>query len=488
VLTQAERNYVADTDARVHGDVGGDAKIGLTPSLTLDLTANTDFAQVEVDEQQVNLTRFALFFPEKRPFFLENAGTFAVGTPEETELFFSRRIGIADGRAVPIVAGGRVTGKVAGVTLGLLDIQTDDMHAGVDGIETTLSPRNNYSVFRAIRELPNRSRLGGIVVGRMNIDDTGDHNLSYGVDGRLGIGEALLLDAFAARTSTPDLDGPAYAFSFGGNYNTKDWTAAAAYREVAEDFNPEVGFLNRTEYKFLSARLARKLRFPSVSGWFRELRPHITYREFFDLDGFSATRLIHLDSHFEFANGAFFQLPAINITHEGLKRPFEISDGVVVPTGSYDNVEWGFSYNTNLSAPVSIEGRIDIGGFYSGHRKGTTSTLNVRRGETFTAGLRVSYYDVDLAEGSFHTSVIGLRAAYSFTPSVYLQSLVQYNNQTRNVSTNLRFGWLSTAGTGLFVVFNDIEHDGSLARTGFPVGPQVRALVVKFTRLFDLGR
>ncbi len=483
LLGYGRKDYLAGTRTDFNGDGGVDAKIGVSASLALDLTVNTDFAQVEVDEQQVNLTRFALFFPEKRPFFLENAGTFSVGTPQEVELFFSRSIGIQDGNEVPIAAGGRLTGKAAGLTLGLLDIQTQRVNLG----DRQIAPANNYSTMRVIRELPNRSRVGALVVSRINTGDIDDFNLAYGVDGRLGIGQYLALDGYAARTTTPDLQGPAYALSFGGNYNDANWTVAAVYRELQEGFNPEVGFLSRSDYRFLNGRLVRKLRFPSLP-WFRELRPHITYREFFDLDGFSATRLLHVDSHFEFANGAFFQLPALNFTHEGLKRPFEISRGVIVPPGSYDGVEWGFQFNTNLSAPISLEGRIDIGGFYSGHRKGTNSTLNLRLGETFTAGLRVNYYDVDLLEGSFHTSLIGLRAAYSFTPRLYLQSLLQYNNQTRNFSGNLRLGWLSTAGTGLFIVYNDIEHRGSLGTTQTEPGPLDRTLIIKFSRQFDLGR
>ena len=489
VLGFGRKDYLTRADVAFDGDAGADAKVGVTPSLTLDLTLNTDFAQVEVDEEQVNLTRFALFFPEKRPFFLENAGTFAAGTPQELELFFSRRIGIEGGREVPILAGGRLTGKVGGFTLGLLDIQTRRLE--LDGAAGTpaslLAPPNNFSALRLVRELPNRSRVAALLVNRFNTDDGGDYNITYALDGRLGVGTSLAIDAYGARTVTPGLNGPAYAASVGGNYNDQDWTVAGVYREVQRDFNPEVGFLNRFEYRATNGRLVRKLRFPQYP-WLRELRPHITYREFFDLDGFSANRLLHFDSHFDFANGAFFQLPALNFTHEGLKEPFEISKGVLVAPGSYDNIEWGFQFNTNLSAPVSLEGRIDIGGFYSGQRKGTNSTLNVRLGKTFASGLRVSYYDVDLREGSFHTAVVGLRTSYSFSPRVYLQALVQYNHQTRNYSSNLRFGWLSTAGTGLFVVYNDIEHDRISHIDPLPSGPHDRTLVVKFTRQFDIGR
>src|SRR5213075_522352 len=152
-LTGLDRNYTVAPEARRRGELGGEVKYGVTPSLTLDLTYNTDFAQVEVDEQRTNLTRFPLFFPEKRPFFLENAGSFSAGTPQSVDLFFSRRIGIdTTGHAVPIIGGGRLSGRAAGLTVGALGIVTDE----VPGIQ----PQNAYSVARVTRELPHRSRFG----------------------------------------------------------------------------------------------------------------------------------------------------------------------------------------------------------------------------------------------------------------------------------------------------------------------------------------
>jgi hypothetical protein len=484
VLGAARRDYIGADEVETDAEVGGDAKIGVTPSLTLDLTVNTDFAQVEVDDEQVNLTRFQLFFPEKRPFFLENAGTFSVGTPQEVEIFFSRRIGIDGGAAVPIVGGGRLTGKAAGLTVGLLDIQTADLDA--PGIGVAVDPQN-YSVARVIHELPNRTRIGAIGAARVNTSDSDDRNFTWALDGRVGIGSALTLDAYGALTRTPGTDSGEHAVQLGASWTSRNWQFGGTFREVGEGFNPEVGFLTRSGYRFLTGRILRHIRTPGVE-WFRELRPHMSYREFFDLDGFSETRLIHIDSHFEFANGAFFQLPALNFTREGLKQPFEIVDGIVVPPGTYDNFEWGFAYNSNLSAPLSFDGRIDIGGFYSGRRIGTATTFNARFGETLAGALRLTYYDVNLDEGEFETLLVGLRAAYSFSPRVYLQALLQYNNQSDTFSSNLRFGWLSAAGTGLFVVYNDIENTGTFERTGIRRGAIDRAFIVKFTRLIDFTR
>jgi hypothetical protein len=343
----------------------------------------------------------------------------------------------------------------------------------------------NFSVVRALRELPNRSRVGVMAVNRVNARDGGEYNRTYAVDGRWGVGEEWTFDGYAARTETPGTAPGDYAFGAGASLTSRDWRAGANVREVGAGFDPGAGFLPRSDYRYVSARLQRNYRFPSVP-WFRELRPHVMYNEFFGLDGFTETRLVHIDSHFEFANGAFFQLPGFNLTREGLREPFEISPGVVVPAGTYDNPEWGFEYNTDLSAPVSLDGRITIGGFYSGRRAGTGSTLNVRAGETVAASLRVDYFDVRLPEGDFETLLLRLRAAYSFTPRLYAQALLQYNDMSRSFSSNLRFGWLNTAGTGLFIVVNDLENTGDFERTQLPRGPVERVVLVKFTRQFDL--
>lgn len=460
-------------------DFGVDAKIVTASSLTLDLTYNTDFAQVEVDDEEVNLTRFRLFFPEKRPFFLENAGTFSVGSPQDVELFFSRRIGIHDGRAVPIVGGGRLTGRVGGLTVGLLDLQTEAV-AG-------LAPANNFSVARVMKELPNRTRVGTALVTRLNTDHTGDRNSVFVADGRLGVGEYLTLEGYAAGSSTPGVSGDAVAFATQMTWNSPEWEWNALYRRVGDGFRAEAGFVPRGAHQFWQVRGLRRYRFPAIASWFRELRPHILAREYLSLDGFSETRLVHIDSHFEFSNGAFFQFPALNLTREGLRDPYEISPGIVLPTGTYDNVDFGFAYNSNLGAPLSVQGRVDVGGFYNGFRYGTSSTVNARVSDTFVASLRVAWYDVALDQGDFRTTVVGVRAAYSFTPSVYLQSLLQYNAQSDTFSGNIRFAWLNTAGTGLFLVYNDLRSTASFAERGMPEGPLDRTFVVKFTKMLNLG-
>lgn len=500
VLGDVFRDYtVASPETDVDGKVGGDAKIGLSPSLTLDLTVNTDFAQAEVDDQQINLTRFSLFFPEKRAFFLENAGIFAVGSSRSAELFFSRRIGLTGGQEVPIQGGARLTGRAAGLQIGLLNIQTDELSlrdpdTGV--LEPVASP-SNFGVVRAYRELPNRSRLGAIFVSKLNTSNADDFNLTYGIDGRLGIGQDLTFDGWFGMTTTgleatPEDVGSGfnegeYGVNLDGQYVTRDWQISAGYRQIGDTFNPEVGFLNRRAYRHVSSRVLRHVRTPGVS-WFREFRPHVSWSQFWALDGFSESYLVHVDNHFAFENGAFFQLPGFNFTGEGLREPFEIRPGIVIPAGSYDNYDWEFRANTDRSAPLSLSGGWSYGGFFSGTRFGPNATLAYRLGDMLSASLSVDYFDVDLEEGSFETSVVRLNASYTFTPRLYLQANVQYNDDSENLGTNLRLGWLDTAGTGLFVVYNDTEHLGRFVRTGIPAGPRQRQLVVKYTRLFEFTR
>ncbi|MEE8586112.1 MAG: DUF5916 domain-containing protein, partial [Acidobacteriota bacterium] len=272
-------------DTRRLGEVGGDIKYSLTPALTLDVTYNTDFAQVEVDEQQINLDRFSLFFPEKRPFFLENAGLFSVGRSGDVDLFFSRRIGLDDdGQEVPILAGARLSGKIGGTNVGFLNMQTEEVQGRTQG--------NNFMVGRVSREFGNRSSLGALFVNRQGTGEQApddDYNRTYGFDGRLGLGQYGLISGFAALTDSPDLEGDEYAYQFRAEYNSQAWRLNADYTEVADNFNPEVGFLRRSGYRNPSFLIFRTFRPASSPLGLHELRPHVSWRGFWDFEGFQET-------------------------------------------------------------------------------------------------------------------------------------------------------------------------------------------------------
>jgi hypothetical protein len=493
VLTAASRNFVASREATYPRDVGVDAKYGVTPSLTLDLTLNTDFAQVEVDEQRTNLTRFPLFFPEKRPFFLENAGVFAAGTPQAADLFFTRRIGIdSTGQPVKIRGGGRLTGRVGGTTVGLLQIFTGDNEGVVRA--------QSFTVARALREVGRRSRIGVIGVQRLGIGNRealacagpalcgstlpDDVNRTFGADGRLGFGDQWTFDWWGALTETPGRDGDAAAASVRGTFLTHHWSNSVRLMRIGGDFNPEVGFLSRTAgYRHHEVQVMRIVRRPTWTR-VREWNPHVTWRQYYGLDGFYQSGMLHFDfTEVTLNSGARFG-PEVNFYHEGLQQPFRIGTGVTLPVGSYDYATWGLDWQTNPSAPLSLVMRGDVGQFYNGTRQGGTATLTYRRGASITSSLLVDYNDVRLDQGSFIRSIVGARVAYFFTPRVFVQSLAQFNEQAQAWTANVRFGWLNTAATGLFVVFNDGEQADSFFGWQRPLS---RSLTVKFTRQFGTG-
>jgi hypothetical protein len=453
---------------------GGELKWSVTPSLALDVTVNTDFAQVEVDEQQINLDRFNLFYPEKRPFFLENAGFFTLGTPGELDLFFSRRIGIGPaGEVVPILGGARLSGKLAGFNVGLLDMQTRDI-AGV--------PASNFAAVRVARELPNRSRVGAIFVNREGTSDDApadDHNRTYGADARWGIGRYGAIEGYVAKTSTPGLEGGDRAWNAQASYDAPAWLLSATYTEVGENFNPEVGFLERSGYRKPEGLVMWKHRPKDFIGLL-EVRPHVSYTGYYKPDGFQESGFLHMDSHFEWKSGWEVHT-GVNVTREGVLSGFEIYPGITVPPGTYDNAEVQIVGITNQGAPLSLESRVTIGGFFGGDRVSAVATLRGRLGESFNAYGDYSRNDVSLPEGDFVTNLLKLRLSYSFTPRLYLQALVQWNDVTSNWSTNLRLGWLQTANTGLFVVYNENRDP-----TGGGAGLRDRSFTIKYSRMFDL--
>ena len=469
-LTSTARNYEADERSfNEEADFGGEAKIQITQGLTFDVTANTDFAQVEVDNQQVNLTRFSLLFPEKRPFFLENAGFFTVGA-RGADLFFSRNIGIADGEQVPIRGGARLSGRAGGFNVGLLHIQTNS----VDGTD------NAYSVARVARELPNRSRVGALFIDR-NGEASSDYNRTYAADARVAIGEAVTLSSFVARTETPGLSGNELAYDANAAWASRSWDASVGIREIGENFNPEVGFVPRDGYRSYSTRLRRFVR---PGGFLREIRPHMSFDTFRSRrtgeKGFEESSRLHLDTHWEWPDGMVVFTTA-NWIREGLFEPFEISGtDVVVAPETYDGWEGQVVFNTNRSADLSLNSAFTAGSFLSGNRWNARAGVTLRSGAAFTSSLSLDYNDIDLPEGDFETTLVGLNLGYFFTSRVYLQSLIQYSDQIDRLSANVRFGWLNTAGTGLFIVYNDIRGIDQLD------GPLGRSLILKYTRQFNV--
>jgi len=485
VVGSADRTFASGRPTKTNGEFGIDAKLGLTPSLNVDLSYNTDFAQVEVDNQQINLTRFNVRFPEKRPFFLENAGLFSVGATTgsltssgDLDLFFSRRIGLDDtGNIVPIVGGGRLSGKTHGYNVGLLNMQT---------AQVGLKPGNNFTVARLSRDLRGRSGIGGIFINRSATGDyagADDWNRTWGLDGRLGAGERLTVGAFAARTQTPGLSGRDYAWNMASEYNDGKTLLNFDIGQVGEDFNPEVGFLENTfGYRRWYARFQETMRQEWIRDLgFREFLPHINYTRYDYLDtGEMQNAALHIDNHWDWENGNYIST-ALNGTWEGLRESFEVYPGVVVPAGEVGGLRFTLRENTDRRKPMSVRHQWDVGRFLTGDQNNHLFQVILRQGGRFILDMTWNHQRFTLPQGAFRTNLGNMKVTYNFTPSVFVQSLVQYNDLAQRWSTNLRFHWLETAGTGLFVVYNDTE---SLQG----VGPVNRAFIVKYVKQFDLLR
>jgi hypothetical protein len=476
-LGEARQRAQAGPTTKYFGDVGLDAKYSVTPSLTLDATINTDFAQVEVDEQQINLDRFNLFFPEKRPFFLENAGLFSVGTPGEVEVFFSRRIGIAgDGQEIPIYGGARLSGRAGPVNIGLLNMQTGD---GPNG-----EAPDNFTVARVRQDFVNRSSLGAIVVGRVGTGDRAadnDRNGAFAADGRWGIGETGLVSGYVARTATPGVSQDQYAYQLQARNDTQPLTVSLTYLETGQNFNPEVGFLSRTGgFRKVEGLVFTRLR-PESWSKFQEIRPHTNYRSYWDHSGFWQTGYWHIDSSWELKSAWEFST-GVNLTHEGVVTGFEIYPGVVVPPGNYDHAETQVMIQSNEGAAVSGGVQVQAGGFFGGDRIRLTPQFRVRAGDRFNTEVSWDRNDVNLPWGQFVTNLGRTRVSYSFSPRVFIQGLVQYNDRANVWSSNIRFGWLQQANTGLFVVYTDSQL---IDERGLVTGTADRSLIIKFSQMFD---
>ncbi len=476
VLSESRQRGAQPNGTTTIGNIGGDLKYSMTPSLALDVTINTDFAQVEVDDQQVNLDRFSLFFPEKRPFFLENAGLFSIGISREAEVFFSRRIGIGPGgRPIQIRAGGRLSGRVGqGLDIGVLNIQTE--------AEPGIAPSNNFSVARVRRELPNRSAIGVMFVNRQGTGELAgdrDYNRSYAVDGRLGIGRNAIVSGFVARTETPGRSGDDYAYEVGSSLTLPRLRLTGAYAEVGDNFNPEVGFLSRGGFRKINGTVFTYLR-PANLWKFHEIRPHVVYRSYWNHQGFQETSFLHMDAHWELRSAHEFHT-GVNVTRQGVTQPFEIFPGVLVPPGAYEHVEVQPVFFTNQAAPFSFRVGAFLGGFFGGSRTQWEPSMRLRLGDSFNGEISFSRNDIDLPGGAFSTNLWSSRASYSFTPRLYLQALIQYNDRANIWSSNLRFGWLREANTGLFVVYNDTQ-----GLSGTELLRPDRSLTIKYSRLFNI--
>jgi len=466
-------------------DGGIDAKYSLTSSLTLDATYRTDFAQVEVDQQQVNLTRFNLFFPEKRDFFLENAGIFNFGGGNNFQgggganlvPFFSRTIGLSGGTPIPIVGGARVSGRVGQYETGFLTMKTESFTDG-----SRLVPSNNYLVGRFKRSFSTSSWLGALVTNR-DSTRSGDYNRVYGADAHFQFFDRLEFDSYLLRSDTSGESRKNQARRFAPSWRDDELVIAAEYNSVQTNFNPEMGFIRRRDMTQYSGDFS----------WLPLLRRSRTVRNLIfsaNLDYYEGgngkveTRTQGINLGVQFQNRGNINF-SVNENFDRLVNTFFIRSrrqghpsDLPIAAGDYQYREYSTRFSTGQSRKISGNGNISVGEFWDGHRKSFNGGLGWRLDGHLNIEADYSRNQVNLPNGSFTTTLIGSRFLYGFTPRLFLNAFFQYNADTHQVSSNIRFNFIHHPLSDLYLVYNDRRD----TRTGQPIE---RAFIVKLTNLFN---
>ena len=500
-------------DTTRDADGGIDVKYGVTRNLTADLTINTDFAQVEVDEQQVNLTRFNLFFPEKREFFLEGRGIFdfargggpntrdsalrqirgggggSFGGGTAPTLFYSRRIGLGnDGGEVPIRAGGRVTGKVGPFDVGALSIQTGDTghfrQSAALGTRPVLgSPATNFTVVRLKRDVLRRSSVGALFTNR-SVSIAGDGaNRVFGADGTFSFYENVSVVGYLAKTETPNLEDRDLSYQGQFTYAGDRYGLSAEHLVVEANFQPEVGFVRRDNFRrsFASARFSPRPRSIETVRRF-QLEASLDYIETADT-GIVETRQAQIGFSTEFESSDRVGVSVAD-NYEFLIRPFAAGPDVTFPAGGYSF--WDVETTYTIGAQRRLTGVVTLraGEFFSG----TIRSIGFSRGRlALTAKLAIeptlSVNWIATSHAEFRTDLYLSRITYTLTPRMFFSGLVQYASASDTVSTNLRLRWEYSPGSEFFIVYTE-DRDVDPLRPDRYTALRNRGLAVKVTRLF----
>jgi hypothetical protein len=458
-------------------DVGIDVKYGLTKSLTADFTYNTDFAQVEVDEAQVNLTRFNLQFPEKRDFFLESPGIFSFGGVggggggDAPTIFYSRRIGLQGASAIPINLGARLSGRVGRYSIGALNIGTDQN-------DSLAVPATNFTVVRVRRDVLQRSTIGALFTNRSDSTLGAGSNQVSGLDANFSLSPNVSIGGFAAHSRTEDRSDDAISYRANFNYSADRYGVQLDRTVVGDNFNPEVGFLRRSRFRsnFASVRFSPR---PRRNATIRQY----SYESSLDYTTNNQNRLESrtwtASARMELQNSDAFQV-GYYPEYELLRRAFEPAAGIAVPPGAYSfqhvRASWTPGQQHRLSGVLAV----DVGQYYDGTRK--TASVNARFGVTNQFGIEpnISLNWLERRGSDATVQVVGARATYTMTPRMFVAGLVQYSSNSTSVASNLRFRWEYQPGSELFVVYSD-AHDTDVM-TGAP-SLQNRGLVIKLNKL-----
>ena len=465
-------------------DGGVDVKWGVTPRMTADLTWRTDFSQVEADQEQVNLTRFGLFFPEKREFFIENSGTYQFGdlqernyrlgaSPRDFTLFHSRRIGLDGGRPVPIVAGGRLTGRAGGMEVGLLNMQTGAIGA--------LAPEN-FTVARVRRSLFGSADVGGIFVNRQATEGAPDYNRSWGVDANARLLDYLVIHSYWAQTHDPGVRGDNRAVRLSAAWRDAFWNASALFRSFGDAFNPGVGFIRRgsTRHYYGTVGIHPRPGIPTVN----EVNPYVEVEYFTDLDGSIETRNLTGGLDVAFLDGGLLTLRGTD-RYEWLVEGFEISEGFI-PAGSYGFREGTVSYASSAARELSGEIRVSGGDYFQGSRRSVGGSVVWRPHARLGFELGADHNVLDLDGTSVTADLFSGRVDVALSTRLLGGAWVQYNDATGEIVTNARVNLVHAPLSDVFLVYSDRRRtDRSPVSAAGAPSLLDRRLTLKVTKLFS---
>jgi len=464
-------------------------KWSVTPQLTLDGTLNTDFSQVEVDELQTNLTRFSLFFPEKRDFFLENAGVFSWGQRYDSGQvpdlmpFFSRRIGLTDeGEIVPLLGGARLTGRVGKYSVGIMSMQTDEMWTSAEYDDrgelseaSEFVPTTNYSVIRVKRDIFSRSEIGGIVTNKEA--EGPEFNRTYGLDGSFNFFRYLDINTYLLKTESENSTDDDWAGNAHVSWKDDFWVIKAGEVMIGENFNPELGFVPRTGMYKSTGSFGITPR--PKNSFIRELNPFVNVGYISNTDGDIESRNMDFGLKTTFDDGSTASFGWDRKFERLYEDEFEIRDGIVIPLGDYEWDSWQMSYESDQSKKVSFTGGVQTGGFWGGDRDRYTAGLQLNPTYKFQTELNVTRNQVDLPQGDFTVDLVGARINYSFSKRMFLNALIQYDSDSEEMLSNIRFNFMPKPLSDLYIVYNerrDLEDNEVLDR----------AITLKLTWVFPL--
>jgi hypothetical protein len=430
-------------------DAGGDANYLLSPTMKLNLTANTDFAQVEDDRARINLSRFSLYYPEKRDFFLEGKHLFEMDMSHGTDLFYTRRIGIHNGGEVPIIGGARLVGKTGNSNIGLLSIQT----AAKGDLPTT-----NYSVARLKQDVLDKSYVGALVTAKNNSDH---YNYLYGADGGYYISDLfgdknLVMQANVAQTQSRDsIGGDNAAWRIMIDYPNDDIDWQVRLQSIGARFDPEMGFLRRRGYNSFDAHF-RWMPRPDYIPFLTKFNFEPFRVEYYWTKATGRLESLYLQSRpfgFETAGGDFFEF-RIYHNYDLLRQSFEVHEGVFIPSGEHWWTRYGLKLNSFRGRRFSVDCGVYFGGYYSGdiNTAFASGRFNISRHINIAANFETNAGDFD--DRQITTHEIGGRVEYSYSPKLHTSLYAQWNNSIDMAIINFRLNWIPKPGSDFYLVIN----------------------------------